>query len=224
MLILALDTSGRMASCCLYEDGKKRSSCFKDSQLQHSRTILPICEQMLKEQNVSLDDIDAFAACIGPGSFTGIRIGVAIIKGFALAGGKPAAGVSSLEAAAAAVPENGLICSIIKAREDEYYYGFFRRNDMGFFRICPDGCLTGSELKTLLYGADWLLCGDGVSDFLAGNPCQRVRDTKVVQSAEGVAMCAWDLANCGGLEDAGEVNPLYLKKTQAERMREENNR
>ena len=116
MLILALDTSGRMASCCLYEDGKKRSSCFKDSQLQHSRTILPICEQMLKEQNVSLDDIDAFAACIGPGSFTGIRIGVAIIKGFALAGGKPAAGVSSLEAAAAAVPENGLICSIIKAR------------------------------------------------------------------------------------------------------------
>lgn len=221
MLILAIDTSGRIASCSLWEDGREIASCVKDSQLDHSRTILPLCEEMVREKGFSFGDIDAFAAAVGPGSFTGIRIGVAAVKGFALSGDKPAAGVSTLEAAAADVREEGLICSVIRAREDEYFYGFFHRVRGELFRICDDTCLTGSELKSLLYGAKWLLCGDGAADFLKKHPCDNVRDTGISQSARGVAACAWELYKYDGLTDGNDIAPVYLKKTQAERMREE---
>lgn len=221
MKILAIDTSGRIASCSLYEDGKEIASCMKDSNLDHSRTILPLCHQMLNERGLEFKDIDAFAASVGPGSFTGIRIGVSAVKGFCLSGDKPGAGISTLEAAAMLVKVNGLICPVIRAREDEYFYGFFRRRADGFYRICPDGCLTGSELKTLLYGAEWMLCGDGAKGFLEKYPCGNVKDTGIVQSASGVAECAWELYLCGGLVSGGDITPVYLKKTQAERMREE---
>ena len=158
MRILAIDTSGRLASCSLYEDGKEVASCTRDSQMDHSRTILPLCEEMVREQGLTFKDIDAYAAAVGPGSFTGIRIGVAAVKGFALSGNKPAAGISTLEATAALVPQEGLICSIIRARENEYFYGFFRNVRGELYRICDDECMSGSELKSILYGADWLLC------------------------------------------------------------------
>lgn len=221
MLILAIDTSGRIASCSLWEDGAQRAFCTRDSNLDHSRTILPLCEKMLRDEGLAFSDIGAFAAAVGPGSFTGIRIGVAAVKGFALSGDKPAAGVSSLEAAAAAVEAEGLICSVIKARQDEYFYAFFRRQGGRLFRICPDNCLLGSQLKGLLYGADWRLCGDGAGDFLSLHPCDNAKLTDVVQSAWGVAACAWELYMCDGLSDGNDIAPVYLKKTQAERMREE---
>lgn len=221
MLILAIDTSGRIASCSLWEDGAEIASCVKDSQLDHSRTILPLCAEMVAEKGLTFGDIGAFAAAVGPGSFTGIRIGVAAVKGFALSGDKPAAGVSTLEAAAAMVKEEGLICAVIRAREDEYFYGFFHRVRGELFRICDDTCLTGSELKSLLYGAKWLLCGDGAADFLKNHPCDNVRDTGISQSARGVAACAWELYKYDGLTDGNDITPVYLKKTQAERMKEE---
>ena len=221
MLILAIDTSGRIASCSLFEDGHERAYCYRDSQLDHSRTILPLCHDMLEKEGLHFHDIDAFAAAVGPGSFTGIRIGVAAVKGFALSGSKPAAGISTLEAAAAEVMEEGLVCSIIRAREDEYFYAFFRRERGELFRICPDGCLLGKELKALLYGATWRLCGDGASDFFEKYPCKNATLTDKVQNARGVAACAWELAQCDSLSDGDEIVPVYLKKTQAERMREE---
>lgn len=223
MRILAIDTSGRLASCALFEDGRELASCTRDSQMDHSRTILPLCEEMVKAQGLTFQDIDVYAAAVGPGSFTGIRIGVAAVKGFALSGNKPAAGISTLEATAVLVPESGLICSIIRARENEYFYGFFRKIGDELYRICDDNCLTGPELKSILYGADWLLCGDGAADFLKNNPCdeKRVRLTDVKQHASGVAICAWELAQCDSLSDGNDILPVYLKKTQAERMREE---
>ena len=87
--------------------------------------------------------------------------------------------------------------------------------------MCPDGCLAGAELKALLYGASWSVCGDGAEDFLARHPCDNVTATGVRQSARGVAACAWELYLCDGLTDGGDIAPIYLKKTQAERMREE---
>lgn len=225
MKILAIDTSGRLASCSLYEDGREVASCTRDSRMDHSRTILPLCEEMVKAQGLTFADIDVYAAAVGPGSFTGIRIGVAAVKGFALSGNKPAAGISTLEATAALVPEDGLICSIIRARENEYFYGFFRKVRGELYRICDDECLTGSELKSILYGADWLLCGDGAEDFLKNNPCDgwkwKIELTGIGQHASGVARCAWELAQCDSLSDGNDIMPVYLKKTQAERMREE---
>lgn len=223
MKILAIDTSGRLASCALYENGALAAACTKDSQMDHSRTILPLCEEMVHSRGLRFRDIDVFAAAVGPGSFTGIRIGVSAVKGFALAGNKPACGVSTLEATAALVPDEGLICAILRARENEYFYGFFRNVGGTLYRICDDNCLTGPELRSILYGARWLLCGDGAADFLQNNPCDpdKVRDTGVHQHASGVAKCAWELAQCDALCDGNDVVPVYLKKTQAERMREE---
>ena len=96
MLILTLDTSGRVASASLCRDGQVIDSIERDSCMDHSRTILPVCEQMLRTQGISLSDIDVFAAVYGPGSYTGIRIGVSAVKGFAFAGDKPCVGVSAL--------------------------------------------------------------------------------------------------------------------------------
>lgn len=224
MLILAIDTSGRVASCSLWEDGAERASCVRDSNLDHSRTILPLCREMLEKEGLTFRDVDAYAAAVGPGSFTGIRIGVAAVKGFALAGDKPAAGVSTLEAAAALVEGDGLIASVIRAREDEYYYAFFRRENGELYRFCDDGVLLGRELRALLMGAQWRLCGDGAADFLEKHPSDNAVLTDVVQSAKGVAACAWELSRYDGLVSGGDVVPVYLKKTQAERMREEKNK
>ncbi len=221
MLILAIDTSGRVASCSLWEDGRERASCVRDSNLDHSRTILPLCADMLEKEGLRFRDVDVYAAAVGPGSFTGIRIGVAAVKGFALAGDKPAAGVSTLEAAAAMVEGDGLICSVIRAREDEYFYAFFRRSGGELYRLCDDGVLLGRELWALLMGAEWRLCGDGAPDFLQKHPSKNAVDSGVVQSAAGVAACAWELSRFDGLSAGADIAPVYLKKTQAERMREE---
>lgn len=221
MLILAIDTSGRIASCALYEDGALRASCNKDSNLDHSRTILPLCHEMIQNEGLEFGDIDVFASAVGPGSFTGIRIGVSAVKGFALAGDKPCSGVSTLEAAAYNVPEDALICSIIRAREDEYFYAFFRARGGKVFRLCADEVLEGRELKALLYGAEWILCGDGAEDFIKLHPCENARFTGALQDAGGVARAAWAQAIDDALINGNELTPVYLKKTQAERMREE---
>ena len=225
MLILAFESSAKAASAALVKDGKLISQYSQCSGLTHSRTLLPMAEDMLKNAEMKLSDVDLIAVAHGPGSFTGIRIGVAAVKGFALSGNKPAAGISTLEATAALVPQEGLICSIIRARENEYFYGFFRKVRGELYRICDDECMYGHELKSILYGADWLLCGDGAEDFLKNNPCDgwkwKIELTGIGQHASGGAKCAWELAQCDSLSDGNDIMPVYLKKTQAERMREE---
>ena len=100
MKILAVDSSAKSASVAVCENGRLISECFVNASLTHSRTLMPMVDNALRQADMSINEIDAFCVNAGPGSFTGIRIGVAAIKGLALTSGKPCAGVSTLEATA----------------------------------------------------------------------------------------------------------------------------
>ena len=127
MLILALDTTSRVASAALCRDGEIIGYGEKDSQMNHSRTILPVVQHLLEQNGLALSGVDVFAATVGPGSFTGVRIGVAAIKGYAMALNKPCAAVSTLESAAwAAKDKKGILCAGVQARQDEFFMLFLK--------------------------------------------------------------------------------------------------
>ncbi|MBR5390385.1 MAG: tRNA (adenosine(37)-N6)-threonylcarbamoyltransferase complex dimerization subunit type 1 TsaB [Clostridia bacterium] len=203
MLILALDTSGAVASCALLQNGALLDACSHDSMLDHSRLLLPLCQSLLKKNSLALKDVDAFAAVIGPGSFTGIRIGAAAVKGFAWAQDKPCAGISSLLAMAWDWEQTGTLCCSIRARAGESYYAVFRREKDAVIRLTEDTVGSDAEMETIARK-------HGCTFF--PRDCQR---------ASGAAKAAWALTRTGGLQTCHEIVPSYLRATQAERMRKE---
>ncbi len=203
MLILALDTSGTMASCALLRDGAVVEQAVQDSKLDHSRLLLPLCRQLLEAQGLTLQDVDAFAAVIGPGSFTGIRIGAAAVKGFAWAGDKPCAGISSLLAMACDSGQEGVLCCSIKARPGESYFALFRKEGERITRLTDDAVGKDEEMEAAA-------AAHSATVFL--RDCQR---------ATGAAKAAWLQAQAGTLQNCHEILPAYLRLSQAERMRKE---
>lgn len=203
MLILAIDTSGHMASCALLRDGMVLDTAAQDSMLDHSRLLLPLCSQLLEKHHLQLQDVDAFAAVIGPGSFTGIRIGAAAVKGFAWAQDKPCAGVSSLLAMAYMAETDGVLCCSIRARAGESYYALFRRENESVQRLTEDAAGSDEEMEAAMKKANCTL---------------HLRDCC---HAKGAAKAAWDMAQSGNMQTCHEIIPAYLRMTQAERMRKE---
>ena len=203
MLILALDTSGRMASCALLQDGLVLDSAQQDSQMDHSRLMLPLCEQLLQKHGLTFASVDIFAAVAGPGSFTGVRIGTAAVKGFAWAQDKPCAGVSSLFAMACGCAEDGVLCCSLKARPGESFYAFFRQENGILTRLSDDTVGKDEEME-----AAAAAFGATVS----------LRDC---QDAVGAAKAAWLQAQSGNLQTCHEILPAYLRLSQAERLRKE---
>ena len=203
MLILALDTSGKMASCALLRDGVLVESVAQDSMMDHSRLMLPLCEQLLQKHGLTFADIDVYAAVAGPGSFTGVRIGTAAVKGFAWAQDKPCAGVSSLLAMACGCKEDGILCCSLKARPGESFYALFQREQGCLLRLTEDAVGKDEEMEAAAakYGATVFL-----------------RDC---QNASGAAKAAWMQAQSGKLQNCHEILPAYLRLSQAERLRKE---
>lgn len=216
MKILCFDTSGNIATCALWQDGAVTASAGGDAKLRHSSVMLPLAEGILKDAGMTAADVDVFAAVVGPGSFTGIRVAVAAAKGFGWSLGKPCAGISSLEAAAwAASDASGKILAVIKARPREYFYGIFESDGNVPARLCPDGCGSPAEILEQL-GSGAFLAGDGAEDFLrepeAGGA--QLTPTGRVQSAAAAARCAGHHKN---FSEAKDITPAYLKLSQAER-------
>ncbi len=203
MLILALDTSGRMASCALLRNGVLLETVAQDSMMDHSRLLLPLCEQLLEKHGLTFAHVDVFAAVAGPGSFTGVRIGTAAVKGFAWAQDKPCAGISSLEAMACDSQEDGILCCSLKARPGESFYAFFRKEDDRLTRLTEDAVGKDEEMEA---AAAQL----GATVFL--RDCQR---------ASGAAKAAWMQAQSDSLQNCHEILPAYLRLSQAERLRKE---
>ena len=121
MKILSIDTSSKICGVAVLEDGNLLKEILQDNGLTHSETLMPIIKNTLESLNLSLNDIDLIVCDKGPGSFTGIRIGVATTKAFSDSLGIPAIGVSSLETLAYNVQDNGVICSLIDAKNDNVY-------------------------------------------------------------------------------------------------------
>ena len=225
MLILAFESTARAASCALVKDGKLISQYSQCSGLTHSRTLLPMGEDMLKNAELSLRDVDLIAVAHGPGSFTGVRIGVSMVKGLAWASDKPCVGVSTLEAMAwHGLAAGGLICPVMDARRSQVYNALFRIEDGRPQRLTEDRPIALAELAEELraLGERAFLVGDGAElSFRAlseqGIPCVLAPENLRMQDAWGVAMAALDKEP----GNADTLLPVYLRLSQAERERQE---
>ena len=200
MLMLAFESSAKAASVALCRDGSLIGQTVQCSGLTHSRTLLPIAEDLLHNTEHSMREVDCFAVACGPGSFTGIRIGVSTVKGLSWAADKPCIGVSTLAAMAwNGVAAGGLVCAVMDARRSEVYNALFRIVEGRPVRLCEDGAIL----------ADNYLQECGLRSRLAPEPLQ-------LQNAWGVAMEA-DGKPVGASQD---LLPTYLRLSQAERERQ----
>ena len=221
MLILAFESSAKAASVALCRDGQLISQYSQCSGLTHSRTLLPMAEDMLKNAELTIADVDGFAVAHGPGSFTGIRIGVSAVKGLAWASDKPCVGVSTLEALAwNGVCAGSYVCPVMDARRSQVYNAIFEIKDGRPVRITPDRPIALSELAedVRALGAPVLLLGDGArlaADYFSANGIAFTLAPENIrwQSAWGVAMAARDKS----FGSADELLPVYLRLSQAER-------
>ena len=227
MKILALETSAVSASVAVCEDDFLICQSFQRTGLTHSATLMPMLEDMLKNSGMSLDEIDLVAVASGPGSFTGLRIGVSAAKGLAWSLDKPCAGVSTLEAMAwQMVGMNGVVCAAMDARRQQVYNALFDMQDGKPIRMTPDRAISLEELGIELdkIKNNQILVGDGAhlcyNAFQSkGYPVQMAPAHLQFQSAWGVARSALEQARSGQLTDAAGLTPNYHRLSQAERER-----
>ena len=225
MLILAFESSAKAASVALCDGEKLISQYTQCSALTHSRTLLPMAEDMLKNAEISLKDVDLIAVAHGPGSFTGIRIGVSTVKGLAWAADTPCVGVSTLEAMAwHGLAAGGYVCPVMDARRNQVYNAIFEIKDGKPQRLTEDRPIALSDLAEELrrLNAPVFLVGDGAElsqkYFKENNiPCSIAPENLRWQSAWGVAMAAMDKTP----GNADSLLPVYLRLSQAERERQE---
>ncbi|MCX7614814.1 MAG: tRNA (adenosine(37)-N6)-threonylcarbamoyltransferase complex dimerization subunit type 1 TsaB [Clostridiales bacterium] len=227
MKILAVDSSGAPASVALLDDQKLIAVSYQNTGFTHSRTLLPMIDTLLENADFTIQDIDVFACASGPGSFTGIRIGVSTIKGFAFAEEKPCAAVSTLEGMAwNLLFTDRIICPVMDARAGQVYNALFCVKDGKIERFCPDRTIS-IELLTeelLRLGGKYILVGDG-SALCYNNLSEKGMNVLIppenllYQNAYGVAHAAFSMAVSGRLIDVGELSPTYLRLSQAERER-----
>ena len=226
MIILGVDTSAVAAGAAIVRDGKLISETYINTGLTHSQTMLTLIDSALGMADMSIDDIDAFAVSSGPGSFTGIRIGVSAIKGLCFAKNKPCFAVSTLEALANCADIDGfVICPVMDARCMQVYTALFEKADGEIIRIADDSPKTLEELseELLKIGKKVLLIGDGADisyKFLAekGLDVRKFSEIFKFQHASGVAITAYRNYNRGEeAVSADNLVPSYLRLSQAER-------
>ena len=228
MKILALETSAKAVSAAVSEDGKILCSGYQDTGLTHSRTLMPIVEHILKNTGLTAADMDAIAVAAGPGSFTGIRIGVSAAKGLAFAADKPAVGVSTLAAMARNVAFcDGLVVCAMDARRQQVYNALFQAKDGQLTRLTPDRAISLEELAAELENdlRPKTVVGDGARLCFAhlteaGISCRLAPAHLVMQNAMSVALEAEAMAAEGNLVSAQALEPVYLRPAQADRLRQ----
>lgn len=231
MKILALDSSAVAATVALCEDERLLAEYTLNNGNTHSETLLPMIENILAQFNMTACDVELFAASSGPGSFTGVRIGAATLKGLAFGKDKPCIEVSTLEALARnLVMHKGLICPVMNARRSQVYTALFRSDGQRLTRILPDSAMAISELDEKLseYGEPVAFCGDGYGITVnALNKTQYVAvpDRLCHQSAYSVAVAAYEKYTRGEAVTDSSFKVTYLRPSQAEReLMEKNNK
>ena len=226
MKILAVDTSATPVSAALVDSGRLLGEFYLNIKTTHSQTLMPIVESLLKTTGTDIKEIDVFAVNVGPGSFTGVRIGVASVKGLTMPLDKPCAGVSTLEAMAYGMPyENGIICAVMDARCSQVYNAVFEMKGGTAERLTPDRALSIAELKQELkkYCDKIYLVGDGAEickkAFEDMENVELVSENIRFQHAYGTARAAEKMAEENRLCTSDELMPMYLRLPQAERER-----
>lgn len=229
MLILAFETSAKAASVALLEDGKLLGESYQNTGLTHSQTLMVMAENLLSQCGKTVADVTAAAVAAGPGSFTGVRIGVAAAKGFAWGREIPCYGVSTLEAMALSLGVyQGYVCPCMDARRSQVYNAMFYVNQGVPERVSEDRAISlaelGTELKSLKEPI--FLVGDG-SNLCYNTLLESVPNLvlppehRMHQRASGVALAARKQVEVGDPGDANALTPNYLRLSQAERERAE---
>ena len=225
-MILALDTSAKPVSCALIKDGRILASNYCNSGLTHSQTLMPMIDHMLSVADVTVAQLDAIAVNAGPGSFTGVRIGVSAVKGLAFAGGIPCVSVSTLESMAenVAITDDVIVCGAMDARCSQVYTALFAKQNGVAVRLTEDMAITIDELGERLKDVNKpiVLVGDGseicysrladsIPNLMLAPPSVRY------QSAASTAVVAEKKLLAGETVTAAELLPVYLRLPQAER-------
>ena len=222
MRILSFESSAKACSVALLDNSVLIGEYYQNCGQTHSRTLLKMAEDLMA--NCSVDAVDAVACAAGPGSFTGVRIGVAAAKGYAWGAEIPCVGVSTLEAMAhQARSFTGLICCVMDARRDQVYHGLFSCENGILTRLVEDSAISLEELRQELssYTDPVLLVGDGAKlcHKALGYAC--APEHLCMQRASGVALAAEAALARGETGDAAALAPNYLRLSQAERERNE---
>ena len=227
--ILAFETSAKAASVALLENGKLLGESYQNTGLTHSQTLMVMAEDMLKQCGKTVADVTAVAVAEGPGSFTGVRIGVAAAKGFAWGAELPCCGVSTLEAMAESLGiYQGYVCPEMVARRSQVYNALFYVNCGEIRRVREDRAIAladlAEELKTL--EGPIFLVGDG-SNLTYNTLREQIGELvlppehRMHQRATGVALVAEKKIAAGETCDGNALTPNYLRLSQAERERME---
>ncbi len=224
MKILAIETSCDVASVSLLEDNKLIKELKNQAVKNHSETLMPLIDELLKTTNTTIHDIDLFACDNGPGSFTGIRIGLSTVKAFCDVTNKQCSCVSSLEALAYTniADDNSIICSMIDAKHDNVYAGLFEKkgenlvklNEFVFSNI-NDFLKNLSSLKKKIFfvGNCGILYKDMIQSYLKN---EIYFEDDLVPSSKYIGIAAFDKFKAGNIFNSFDISALYLKRTSAE--------
>ena len=225
MLILAFETSAKAASVALHDGSVLLGESYQNTGLTHSQTLMVMAEDLLKQCGKTAADVTAVAVAEGPGSFTGVRIGVAAAKGFAWGAQLPCVGVSTLEAMAESLGAwEGSICPVMDARRSQVYNAVFAADCGSYTRIREDRAISlaelGEELQNMpkpvfLVGDGSKLCYNTLKDRVSGLVLPK--EHRMHQRAVGVAICAARQLNAGNVPSGADLTPNYLRLSQAER-------
>ena len=225
MKILAFDSTAITASVAVTEDEKLIAEITLNNGNTHSQTLLPMAESLFRMLDITADDIDLFAVSEGPGSFTGVRIGAATVKGLAFGRESQCIGVSTLEALAYNLrAHKGIVCPVMNARRSQVYTAIFESDGETLTRLSDDMAISADELDERLacLGKEVRLCGDGIEvaieNFTKTKPI-KVPEELTYQSGYSVAMVALSKYREGVRGNDASLVPTYLRLSQAERER-----
>ena len=225
MKILAIESSAGPASCAVMEDGRLLATAGAHTGLTHSQTLIPMVDSMLKNAAISFDDIDLLAVAAGPGSFTGVRIGVAAAKGLAFARNTLCVGVSTLAAMARlaeGLPFDGIVCAAMDARRRQVYTALFACENGRVSRLTPDEALSLDDLEKHLLSTkkSIFLVGDGAElcyNTFGNHMPGVVLAPPHLRYQQAVGVAAEAAAGPEQAVSAERLQPVYLRLPQAER-------
>lgn len=230
MYVLAVDTSSAVASCSIISEEKLVGEYLINNQLTHSEKTMPMIKDMIANSGVALEEIDYFAVVTGPGSFTGLRIGVATVKALAHVCGKPTVEVSSMEMLSRGYEYfEGIIIPMMDARRQRVFTGAFESKGSEIKQILEDDVLEIDDLLEIAkaYKGNILLTGDAASMYYEkfvdalGERVRVASHVNTLARASWAAEVAMGKIRAGELSTYGEIKPNYLRKSQAEREYDE---
>ena len=228
MICLAFDTSAKVASVAVLDGERTLASYSVDNGLTQSELILPMAEDMMKKLELNYSDVDLLATSVGPGSFTGVRIGVSLVKGLAFGRGIPCAGVSTIEALAENLRGlSGVIVPVMDARRNQVYTATFISEGNEMKRITEDRAISLKELAEELseYGDKSIyLVGDGYAVakkalLSEGLSLSETPEILLSENAISVGRVAERMHEAGLAGNDLDISPIYLRLPQAERER-----